>query len=151
MLFLPKRRTKGDDNPETDPGAELENAFLYPSFVKEKGFDERGNLILIICGKKYVVYPFDTHIDEAINLASRWRPHQVTYDRIVHLRSWIRENHQHGHNLPYKDLESMKSCRHFVERVIHREFAPAKHLFVEGYRYCLKENTRIFSNHRKQG
>lgn len=123
----------------------------YPSFVTEAAGDKRGTRLLFICGQEYKAYPYDTHIDDAIELASYWKNHQVTYDRIIHLRTWIRENQQHGYDIPYKHLRNMRACRYFVEMVIHSEFLSLVDTFEESYQYCLQENIQIFSKGKGKG
>lgn len=117
----------------------------YPSFVTVTASDKRGARILTICGKEYKSYAYDSYIDDAIELASHWKEHQITFDRIIHLRTWIRENQQHGYDIPYKHLRNMRACRYFVEMVIHSEFSSLGDTFKESYQYCLKENIQIFS------
>jgi len=124
---------------------------MYPSFVTVTTRNQRGIRILTICGQEYKAYPYDRYIDDAIALAGHWLAHQVTYERIVHLRTWIRENIQHGHNIPYQHLRSMQACRYFVEMVIHAEFSVENggKMFEEAYRACLEENTQVFANKGK--
>jgi hypothetical protein len=151
LHFLQKQRTKGGNTQEIANTPTIQAVVMYPSFVEEIVRDNNGGRALIICGREYMAHALDTHIDDAIELASRWQQHQVTYERIVHLRTWIRENHQPGHDLPYKHLRNMKSCKHFVEMVIHSEFTLSGSLFTQGYKSCLKENNRIFSKLKGKG
>ena len=123
----------------------------YPSFVTEAAGDKRGARILVICGQEYKAHQYDSYIDDAIELASYSQEHQVTYGRIVHLRTWIRENQQHGYDIPYKHLKNMKACKYFIEMVIHAEFLEVGDTFKESYQYCLRENNRIFSKGKGKG
>ena len=117
---------------------------MYPSFVKIKSVSPTGNKLLEICGQNFTVYTYDWYIDDAIKLANHWKPEQITYWRIMYLRTWIRENFQHDHNIPYKHLRSMKSCKNWIECVIHADFKYADPVFMETYQQQLNQNAEIF-------
>ncbi|RBL90452.1 hypothetical protein [Chitinophaga flava] len=118
---------------------------MYPSFINFIGTEAAGGRKLKICGQDFTAYSYDWYIDDAITLASRWPSHQVTYRRILHLRTWIRENYQHGHDIPYKYLRSLQGCRCWVESVIHAEYKGADEMFQESYKEQLAGNKTIFS------
>ncbi|MEC5145805.1 hypothetical protein [Chitinophaga sp. 212800010-3] len=98
-----------------------------------------------ICGQDYTAHSYDWYIDDAISLAARWKPGQITYQRILHLRNWIRENYQHDHNVSYQRLHSLQGCRKWVEVVIHAEYRHAPDEFKTDYQQRLSENKVIFS------
>lgn len=123
---------------------------MYPPFVKVAGTNRRGTRILTICDQDYTAHHYDLYIDHAIELAAYWKPHQISYSRITHLRNWIRENCLQGHNIPYKHIRSMHACKYFVESVIHAEHSRAGKSMGEAYKFFLQDNIRIFSK-RKNG
>ncbi|PSL44971.1 hypothetical protein CLV51_105346 [Chitinophaga niastensis] len=118
---------------------------MYPSFITFISSDSDGTKLLRICDQEFKVFDYDWYIEDAINLAKYWKAHQVTYQRIVCLRTWIRENYQHGHDIPYKHMRSLQACRHWVESVIHAEYECADEMFQESYKRKLVENKAIFS------
>ena len=119
---------------------------MYPSFVTEKANSILpGIRILNICGKEYTAYSSDPFIDEAINLASHWPSEQVTYRRIIHLRCWLRENHQFGYNIPYKHIYDMQGCRYFIESVMQAHYGQLGEHYKEAIDSCIQENVEIFS------
>lgn len=105
---------------------------------------------MTICGKLFTVHFYDWYIDDAIMLAERWPVSEVTYERVLHLRNWIRENYQHDHNVPYKNIKSVRGCCRWVERVIHAEFRYADEVFKGIYKQGLEENKSIFSDKTKK-
>lgn len=118
---------------------------MYPSFVIETAKNQQGTRTLIICGKEYSAHDYDWYIDDAVDLAKHWKPHQITFTRIVHLRHWIRENFQHGHNIPYKHITNMRDCRCLLSCIIHAEYDNAGEDFSEDLISWIKENQRVFS------
>lgn len=117
---------------------------MYPSFINIVSTEVAGTKHMKICGQDYTEYSYDWYIDDAISLAARWKPKQITYSRILHLRNWIRENYQHGHDIPYKHLRSLQSCRHWVESVIHAEYNGVDEMFKDCYKQKLAENKTVF-------
>lgn len=118
---------------------------MNPSFYHIISTDSTGTRHMKICDQEFAVYSYDWYIDDAITLAGRWKPDQITYSRILHLRNWIRENYQHDHNIPYKQLRSLQGCLHWVESVIHAEYRYADEAFKADYQQRLSENRQIFS------
>lgn len=123
---------------------------MYPSFVIEIKKTQQGTRTLMICGKEYCAHGYDWYIDHAIDLVKHWKPHQITYARIVHLRHWIRENFQHAHNIPYKHITNMRDCRCLVSCIIHAEYENAGEDLMDDRISWLKENSILFSK-RKGG
>ncbi len=117
---------------------------MYPTFVKIKGINPNGDKMIEICGQDFTIHTYDWYIEDAIRLAKRWKLEQITYSRIMHLRTWIRENFQHDHNIPYEHLRSMRSCRNWIECVIHADFKYADIAFQETYKEQLQRNKIIF-------
>ncbi|SKD09417.1 hypothetical protein SAMN05660461_5305 [Chitinophaga ginsengisegetis] len=117
---------------------------MYPSFITLVNSDTSGTRLLKICGHEFKAFDYDWYIEDAIMLAKCWKPHQITYRRILHLRTWIRENYQHGHEIPYKHLRSLHGCKHWVESVIHKEYKYADETFKSNYEEMLTNNTLIF-------
>lgn len=60
---------------------------MYPSFVTFVSGDSDGTKQLRICNQEFKVFDYDWYIEDAINLAKHWKRHQVTYQRIAHLRT----------------------------------------------------------------
>jgi len=118
---------------------------MYPSFITLVSSHTDGTQLLNICGQEFKVFDYDWYIEDAIKLGAYRKTHQVTYQRIVHLRTWIRENYQHGHDIPYKHIRNLQGCRHWVESVIHAEYDGANEVFKESYKQRLAENKAFFS------
>ncbi len=102
---------------------------------------------LLICGEEYKAWLYDTYIFDAIEIAKNWRPNQRTYDRIVHLRYWLRENIQHGHGLEIEDLRSMRDVKNFIDRLIDREYEHAEDC-DEIKEHDIKTNAAMFGRDR---
>ena len=118
---------------------------MYPNFVKQKERNKHdGCRILAICGEEYLAHPADPYIDDAITLAALWHPHQVTFLRIVHLRNWIRENDQHGHNIPFKHIKDLLGCKYLIDSIIEAEYSSIGPYYQENFYASLRENERIF-------
>lgn len=75
-----------------------------------------------ICGTTYERWDYDDYIEDAIELANKWKTEEITYARIVYLRSWLRENEQHGHNLKFFTIRTMKGCKNFIDKLIETEY-----------------------------
>ncbi len=118
---------------------------MYPDFVKQIGSDAAGTRILEICGKQFSAYSYDWYIDDAIDLAAKWKLGEVSYDRIVHLRYWVREIYQHGNDIAYRRLRSVFGCFRFVERVMYAEFSNCEDEMRELYSQYRVDNRAIFN------
>jgi hypothetical protein len=119
---------------------------MYPNFVIIKATNELSGIrTLEICGEPYIEHPSDSFIDDAITLAARWHQHQITHDRIVHLRNWLRENDHHRHKIPYKHIKDLMGCKYFIDSVIEAEFSKIGPHYQENLYASLRENERIFS------
>jgi len=77
-----------------------------------------------ICGnpEPYKRWDYDQYIDDAIDLASKWHPSEITYERILHLRSWLRENEQHNHQIHFNNVRTLEGCRKLIYRIIDAEY-----------------------------
>lgn len=75
---------------------------------------------LMICGVSYKAMRYDTYIYDALNIAGYWNPDERTYKRILHLRNWLRENIQHGHDLPInvRSLHGAKKLIACIQRTL---------------------------------
>ena len=120
-----------------------ESAIQRTDFAFEVGQTQNGRKLLI-CGQEYEAWNYDTYIYDAISIARKWEPEQITYDRIVHLRYWLRENIQHGHDLNYHGLRSMAGAKSFVDKVIALEYRGSE--WDDQRRVALKNNQEIFAN-----
>jgi hypothetical protein len=102
---------------------------------------------ILILGQEYSQSWYDWYIMDAIKLASLWKSHQITFDRIMHLRYWVRENVQHSHNYSYLRCKTVKSCKEWLAKVINSEykFSDDDDEYVEMEKRDLKENIEIFS------
>ncbi|WP_266206268.1 hypothetical protein [Pontibacter kalidii] len=107
---------------------------------------------LLICGEVYQAWNYDSYIYDAVSLAKRWYPHQITFERIVHLRHWIRENIQHGHNSPTAMLFSMRSVKYWIDELIEMEYGHDSY-WDEQKQLAWDENEKIFSrsNNKPKG
>jgi hypothetical protein len=76
---------------------------------------------LEICGTEYIAHQDDWYIYDALQLAESWSEH-ATYERIIFLRTWIRENYQHGHDIPLGRIRSLSGCLKWLEKVIKAEY-----------------------------
>lgn len=117
-------------------------------FAYVKDYIDEGRL-LVICGQEYKAWYYDTYIFDAIDLASKWKPHQVTYRRISYLRDWIRENIQHAHNFPTDNLKSMRSVKLWIDDLIRREYG-WDDCWKEEEKYALKVNAEVFKSNNLQ-
>lgn len=131
----------------------MKNGILLPvvverltdfAFVKE--YTDKGRM-LVILGKEYHAWYYDTYIFEAIDLVKKWRPQQITYERIIHLRTWLRENSQHGHDIYFKHLRSMRAVKLWLDELIEREYGTDEY-WAEQKEFELKNNEEIFSKQR---
>lgn len=118
---------------------------MYPSFVTFVRSEPDGTKVLRICDQEFKVFTYDWYIEDAINLVKHWKPHQIIYRRIIHLRTWIRENYQHGHEIPYKHIRSLQGCRHWVECIIYAEYANMGEEYTQRRDSALEVNRNIFS------
>lgn len=103
--------------------------------------------VLNILGKEFKALSYDWYIYDAIALVEKWDPEQITYDRIMHLRTWIRENYQHGHNFNYSHVRSMGGAKKFIDEVIRSEYRAydEEDMWKEQREFSLKHNKEIFS------
>lgn len=93
-----------------------------------------------ICGETYLRWDYDQYIDDAIELASKWKPEERTYKRITHLRNWLRENTQHCHNLHFNNIRTMSGCKKFIDRLIDNEY----------YHYDAADKDQVIMELKKQ-
>ena len=115
---------------------------ILTPFAYVKNYTDKGRM-LIIFGKEYHAWYYDTYILDAIHLVNKWQTNQITYDRIIHLRHWIRENSQHGHEMCFKHFRSMKSVKLWLDELINREYQDE--YWKEKKEFSLKNNAQIFS------
>lgn len=124
---------------ETTSFAEVLAPFAY---VRKEPYQE-GQMIgavLIICNREFIAWPHDKYIYKAIDIASRWKPEEVTFKRILHLRSWIRENIHHLHDLPTDHIQTMEDAKQFIDQLIKLEYQ-----FNDLQGSALLNNSQIFS------
>ncbi|WP_343693999.1 hypothetical protein [Chitinophaga sp.] len=115
----------------------------YPDFVLLLEEDHcNGRRILDICGQLYTANGYDHFIDTAIELARQWQRHQVTYERVVHLRNWLRENETY--QVPLIGVKSVLGCKEFVDRVIAADYVESGARNREFFIKDLRENERLF-------
>ena len=112
------------------------------AFAFVKAETEKGNMLSIL-GKDYHAWGYDVYIYDAIDLAEKWLPHQITFDRIIHLRNWLRENVQHGHDRCFKHLSSMHSVKLWLVELLEAEYGQDEY-WAEQKQFALKENWKLF-------
>ena len=95
--------------------------------VTTTGFDELGQKILLICGQEYRQHPTDGYMDDALRLVQQWDDDQVTFERVVHLRNYLRENYGHGHEINFQNLLSLADCKSWIDEVIKAEYRLVLH------------------------
>lgn len=101
---------------------------------------------ILIVGEEYSQNHYDWYIEDAIRLVSFWKPKQITVSRIFHLREWIRENYQHGHNYSYSHCKNMKVCKEWLAKVINSEYKYCEEDdLIEQEAELLKDNIETFS------
>lgn len=106
---------------------------------------------LSLCGQEYVAWEYDTYIYDAIELAKKWNPGEVNYKRLIHLRDWLRENVQHGHNIPTQGVNTLALAKNFIDQVIKAEYLYAEGESKNFEQRELKTNRKLFSDsHLKQ-
>lgn len=110
------------------------------AFIKEK--TEQGNM-LSISGMEYHAWDYDVYIYDAIHLAEKWLPHQITFDRIIYLRNWLRENIQHGHDRCFEHLSSLQSVKGWIDELIEAEYGYDEY-WSEQKEFALKGNAALF-------
>ncbi|WP_462254691.1 hypothetical protein [Ferruginibacter sp.] len=110
------------------------------AFIKEK--TEQGN-ILSISGMEYHAWDYDVYIYDAIHLAEKWQPTEITFARIIHLRNWLRENVQHGHDKCFEHLASMRSVKNWIDELIEVEYGHDEY-WTEQKGFFLKGNAALF-------
>jgi hypothetical protein len=98
------------------------NPLTFAQEVKPLSISGREGVKLLICGKEYDAWDYDTYIYDAIEIAKKWKQDEVSFMRIWKLREWLRENVQHGHDLPYENLNSLDGTRKFIETLIQMEY-----------------------------
>lgn len=116
---------------------------IAPFASRRKEPYQEGKMIgalLIICDREFIAWNYDTYIYEAISIAKTWKPEEVTFKRILHMRTWIRENIQHGHNLPTFHLKTMEDAKQFIDELIKLEYQ-----FDDLQGSILLNNSQIFS------
>lgn len=118
---------------------------MYSSFVTFINRDSDGSRLLKICDHDFKAHSYDWYIDDTIKLTEYWKPLQITYQSILHLRTWIRENYQHGHEILYKRIRSMQGCGRWEERIIRAEYASTREEYIESRDSSLKINRNVFS------
>ena len=112
------------------------------AFAFVKAETEKGNMLSIL-GKDYHSWDYDVYIYDAIDLAGKWLPHQITFDRIIHLRNWLRENIQHGHDRCFRHLSSMRSVKLWLAKLIQAEYGYDEY-WNEQKKIVLKESSELF-------
>lgn len=110
------------------------------AFIREK--TEQGNM-LSISGMEYHAWDYDVYIYDAIQLAEKWQPHQITFDRIIHLRNWFRENVQHGHDRCIEHLSSMQSVKSWIDELIKAEYGDDDY-WNKQKQFSLQANAAVF-------
>lgn len=116
-------------------------AFVKDRFIKEQHLS---GMLLVICGTEYKAWAYDSYILDAIEIAAYWNDNDRTYDRIVHLRYWLRENIQHGHDLPI-NVRSLSGAHKLVDQIIQAEFAGSSTPeFIEMRDFYLAQNLEAF-------
>lgn len=97
--------------------------------------------MLMICGQKYEAWSYDTYIYDALNISGYWNPEERTYKRIMHLRNWLRENVQHGHDLPI-NVRSLHGAKKLIDKIIGWEY-PDDDYWQEQRKFQLEQNAKI--------
>jgi hypothetical protein len=126
------------------------------SFAYDKGFipaaadpkPSHVGRLLVICGTEYQAWSYDTYIYEACEIAKHWPAEHRTYERIVHLRYWIRENIQHGHDYSTSNIRSMAAAKKFIDRVIESEYRDP--MWETERKFQLQENRKYFTTSKPQ-
>lgn len=122
---------------------EINGSNKYPDFVLLKEEDPlSGRRLLEICGQLYTTNGNDHFIETAIELACQWQVHQVTYERVVHLSDWLRENERC--QVPLVGVKSVLGCKEFVDRVIAADYVESGACNREFLMKDLRENERLF-------
>jgi hypothetical protein len=92
---------------------------------------------------EYHAWGYDIYIYDAIRLAKKWLPTQITFDRIIYLRNWLRENLQHSHNRCFEHLSSMLSVKGWIDELIEAEYGYDEY-WSEQKEFALKGNAALF-------
>src|SRR5689334_8303246 len=93
-------------------------AFVKDRFIKEQHLS---GMLLVICGQEYKAWSYDSYIHDALHIAGYWDENDITYNRIVHLRYWLRENVQHGHDIPI-NVRSLSGAKTLCDKIIRAEY-----------------------------
>jgi hypothetical protein len=99
----------------------------------ECGRDDHECDLVVICGRLVAVPGYDWYVMRALNelarvacyqrggRAGRLKYKSVNYEFVWRFRSAIRENYQHGHNLPDSGFESLQDIRSFIRSIERAE------------------------------
>ena len=96
--------------------------------ISEKSFGCKTCKIINILGEEYKVFNYDTFIFDALTIVNRWTFNEgklnpkVTMSFIINLRYWIKENINHSHYIPYKNIRSYSGVKKFINSVVEAEF-----------------------------
>lgn len=105
---------------------------------------------LKICDHEYNAWGYDTYIYDAIELVSRWKQDQVTYERVIHVRYWLRENIQHGHNIEFSHLKTLNAVKQFIDQVIREEYPKEGDADLkDSLNHDLDTNKKVLGSHRQ--
>ena len=111
------------------------------SFAYRKELTKNG-VMLVILGKEYEAWSYDTYIFDALHIAGYWPIEDITYDRIVWLRTWLRENEQHGHDIPV-NVRSISGAKKLIDDLINREYRDP--MWEAEKKSQLERNAKIFT------
>lgn len=106
-----------------------------------------GQKMLLILGKEYKAHNTDWYIFDALEMMNRCKKerHLVTYEMIMWLRTWIRENYQHGHNIDYSRIRTLSGAAKWLQKVIRAEYLNAPGDFKEDEKLHLERTRELFN------
>jgi hypothetical protein len=93
---------------------------------------------LVICNQEPINW--DGHYLAAIRILKKIKSKKISYDIVVQLRMWLRENAEHGLGVDFGECKTLQDVRMRIDEAIRIE-----HLYcTDGLFEALKYNDEVF-------
>lgn len=95
------------------------------TLIERHGHNENGSEVVTICGEKTLIHDYDWYMERAIrnltavacNKAGEVKFKSVDYRFVRRFRDAIRENYNHGHNLPDEEFRMLTEIKIFIATI----------------------------------